>query len=243
MDVSGLKTNLLPPELCEILPSQPYRGKLYDEYAVEMSKCATIPPSVKAQAIEVQGLRELGLAPNSPTLTAFGVKVGREMATIPGRILNSPIPKYRQDTNSDFNADKASWNLKSVKFTKGATLEKWAVLLIHDGHDEFKGTNDPELINTLEDFQNTCKISGMKVKSRPVIAEVRVPKQDPTNDPMRSHAIKAIREQMAQSFKEKPKLLLVILSDGDRHIYSGLKRLCDVNADVGECVSSFRGGL
>jgi hypothetical protein len=39
--------------------------------------------------------------------------------------------------------------------------------------------------------------------------------------------------------KQKPALLLVILSNGDKHIYAGLKHLCDVYLDVPNvCVQS-----
>jgi eukaryotic translation initiation factor 2C len=235
MDVGGQKTNFLPAELCEILPNQPFRGKLLDEHTAQMIKYAANPPNVNALAIEGQGLQELGLNQNTSTLAAFGVGVGKEMATVPARVLSPPRPKYSQNVDGgDFKADKASWNLRKVKFTKGTTLENWVVLLIRDnGYDEFKATTDPELINLLKGFQDACKVSGMVVKGNPVVAEVRVPKKDRANDPMRSLAIKAIRDQMVASFKQKPKLILVILSDGDRHIYSGLKRLCDVTIDVG----------
>ncbi|KAF5350531.1 hypothetical protein D9756_008708 [Leucocoprinus leucothites] len=224
MDVGGQKTNLLPAELCEILPNQPFRGKLLEEHTAKMITYAANPPN------------------NTPTLAAFGVGVGREMATVPGRILPPPRPKYRQNVDgADFKADKGSWNLKKVKFTRGVILENWAVLVIRDNNptDEFKGPTDPDLKGILKGFADMCGVSGMIVKTQPTIAEVSVPPKSRATDPTRSQAIKAIREKMGSSFKVKPKLILVILSDGDRHIYAGMKRLCDVTIDVATvCVQS-----
>jgi hypothetical protein len=51
------------------------------------------------------------------------------------------------------------------------------------------------------------------------------------NDPTRRRAIEAIRGALL-TLKPKPELVLVILSNGDKHIYAGLKHLCDVQLDV-----------
>jgi eukaryotic translation initiation factor 2C len=41
IDVGSKKQNLLPPEVCEILPNQPFRGKLIDDHTSEVKE----PPS------------------------------------------------------------------------------------------------------------------------------------------------------------------------------------------------------
>jgi eukaryotic translation initiation factor 2C len=239
IDVGGQKTNFLPPELCEILPNQPFRGKLLDEHTAVMIRYAAKPPNANAEAIETQGLRELGFAQNTPTLAAFGVGVGKEMAVVPGRILNPPRPKYHQNVDGgDFKADQASWNLKKVKFAKATVLENWAVLLIRDSNnEEFKGPSDPELVGILKDFMDTCRTSGMTVKSQPIIFEAQLPRKDRSGDPTRKLAIEAI--QTALRKQNKPKIIMGILSNGDRQIYAGLKRLCDVTLDVGEFLPGF----
>ncbi|KXN84381.1 Protein argonaute-2 [Leucoagaricus sp. SymC.cos] len=233
VDVGGQKINFLP-FFFEILPNQPFRGKLLDEHTANMIKYATNPPNVNAQTIENQGLQELGLAQNTPTLTAFGVGVGTEMATVPGRILKAPRPKYFQGVDGgDFKPDKASWNLRKVKFAKATTLENWAVLLIRDdNHWEFEGPKDPVLADILKGFMDMCKTSGLSVNSQPLIAQASLPKKDRGGDPTRTRAIEDVRKAMQASFKQKPKMILIILSDSDRHVYSGLKYLCDVRIDV-----------
>ncbi|KAF9444196.1 argonaute-like protein [Macrolepiota fuliginosa MF-IS2] len=246
VDVGGQKINYLPAELCEIIPHQPFRGKLLDEHTANMITYAAKPPNVNAQAIESQGLQELGFNQDTPTLNAFGVGVGKEMAVVPGRILNAPKIKYAQDTDaSDYKADRASWSLRQVRFTKAALLDNWAVLLIRDGgRDDFAGPTDPKLREILTGFADMCKKSGMTVKSLPAITEAQLPPKDRT-DPMRAQAIAKIREALTKGLKVKPRMVLVILSSSDNHIYSGLKHLCDVGLDVATvCVQAgkIRGG-
>ena len=110
---------------------------------------AAKPPNVNAEAITNKGLTELGFRQGaSSVLNTFGVSIGNEMAVVPGRILSPPGIKYgRGEPRVD---ERASWNLRDVKFARGGTLDRWAVLLIKDGgRDEFAGPDDPELITTV----------------------------------------------------------------------------------------------
>ncbi|KAK7467442.1 hypothetical protein VKT23_004496 [Stygiomarasmius scandens] len=230
VDVGGQKANLLPPEVCDILPNQPFKGKLLDEQTAEMIKVAARPPNVNAQSIVGPGLERLGYKSGADPLSAFGMSVGREMTVVPGRILPPPGINYSRGTpNVD---DKASWNLRNVKFTRGATLSQWAVLIIQDGNnrDEFSGTDDAELLSTIGGFSQMCTTSGMTVEGRPIMLAVRLPRKDPS-DPTRSRAIGEINKTI-RGLPRKPKFVLVVLSNGDKHVYSGLKHLCDVTLDV-----------
>ncbi|KAI0321511.1 argonaute-like protein [Amylostereum chailletii] len=238
VDVGGKKANLLPPELCTILPNQPFRGKLLDEHTAQMILHAAKPPNVNANSITTHGLRELGFKQGTPTpMNAFGIAVGNEMTVVPGRILTPPRIKYgRGEPAVD---ERASWNLRGVVFADGATLDNWAVLLIKDGNrDEFEDVNDPSLRQTIDGFAKMCKTSGMRIGTKPpTYAMVNLPRKNP-QDPIRSQAVGAIRGALL-GMKPKPNLVLVILSNGDKHVYSGLKHLCDVYLDVATvCVQS-----
>lgn len=233
VDVGGQKSNLLPPEVCDILPNQPYRGKLTDEHTAQMILVAANPPNINANAIVGRGLDELGYKQGAAPLGAFGISISSEMTVVPGRILAPPGIKYAVGT-PDVN-DKASWNLRNVKFAKGARLENWAVLVIKDGNDrdEFSNPNDPALLDTIKGFAETCGKSGMSVdKNPPLILGVGLPPKDRA-DPTRAGAIKSIRDVLT-AVKKKPTLIMVILSNGDKHVYSGIKHLCDSYLDVGE---------
>ncbi|KAH7923516.1 Piwi-domain-containing protein [Leucogyrophana mollusca] len=232
VDVGGKNKNFLPPEVCEILPNQPFRGKLTDEHTASMILAACKPPNVNAKAIVTSGLTELGFRVTGPTvLNSFGVSIGPDMAVVPGRILPKPGLKYAANTVASID-DRASWNLRNVKFAVGGRLERWAVLLIQDGgRDEFRGPQDPELHNVIAGFRDMCSKSGMQVgREEPAYVAAQLPRKDPA-EPLRKEAIATIRTTL-MGLKQKPNLVLVILSNGDRAIYEGLKHLCDVFLDV-----------
>ncbi|KAJ7481492.1 argonaute-like protein [Mycena latifolia] len=223
VDVGGAKSNYLPPEVCEIIANQPFRGKLTDEHTANMITVAAKPPNVNGAAIAGRGLDELGYRQGADPLGAFGISIGQQMAVVPGRILPRPGIKYDQGTPEV--DDRASWNLRNVKFRKGGKLENWAVLLIKDGNrDEFGGVGDPELMRTIRGFVDMCRKSGMTVAGGdPPVVEAALPPKDRT-DPTRDGAIAAIRAV--------PALVFVILSNGDKHVYSGIKHLTDSYLDV-----------
>jgi eukaryotic translation initiation factor 2C len=201
-----------------------------------MITAAARTPNLNAESITRQGLDLLGFRRAAAPLGAFGVSIGSEMTVVPGRILSPPGIKYNAGTPAV--DEKASWNLRNVKFAKGGRLSDWAVLLIHDGNprDEFNGHNDPELISTIRGFADMCRKSGMTVdKQDPTIVVAKLPGKD-HSDPTRRAAISQV-EKSLKSIKKKPSLVLVILSNGDKHIYSGLKHLCDSYLDLGKCTS------
>ncbi|EPQ51876.1 argonaute-like protein [Gloeophyllum trabeum ATCC 11539] len=241
VDVGGPQSkrkNYLPAELCTILPNQPFRGKLTDEHTANMILAACKPPNINAQSIVGRGLNELGFAQTPAPLSTFGVSIGNEMAVVPGRILPPPYIEYGQGRPSV--DQRASWNLRNVKFARGAKLEKWAVLLIKDGNhrDEFRDVNDPDLRSVVDGFADMCRKSGMVVENQPpVYAAAQLPPKN-SDTPLRPQAIKTI-QTVLRSLKVKPTIVLIVLSNGDKHIYSGLKHLCDVYLDVATvCVQS-----
>jgi len=224
----------MPPELCEILPNQAFKGKLTDDHTANMITFAAKPPNINALAISTKGLDELGFRPNaSPQMSAFGVSVGNNMAVVPARILPPPRVQYGQ--GSPIVDEKASWNLKNVKFARGGRLEHWAVLVIRDGNDgvEFSRPDDPEFIAVYRGFAQMCVTSGLRVEQQvPMIVPVRLPRRA-EEDPTRSQAILEL-EKAIKTYPRKPSIVLVLLSNGDKHVYSGLKYLCDVVLDVRE---------
>jgi eukaryotic translation initiation factor 2C len=230
VDVGGMKQNLLPPEVCEILPDQPYRGKLTDEHTAEMIKVAARPPNINAGLIVDEGLKSLGFKQNAGPLNAFGISIDQEMAVVPGRLLPAPGVNYGQGKPSV--DDKASWNLRAVKFAVPGTLSQWGVLVIQDGgRDEFQGVGDPELQRTVRGLADMCRTSGMRVEGEPRYAVAPLPRAS-RDDPIRKEAIKVIRAAVTQGYPKKPSMILVILSSGDKHVYNGLKHLLDVYLKV-----------
>lgn len=127
--------------------------------------------------------------------------------------------------------DRASWNLRGVKFSKGATLDKWAVLVIKDNNrNDFTGVDDREMQTTIQGFVRMCQTSGMNVRSQPRFIEAALPQKN-REDPTRKAAINMIRTSIT-SLRPKVDLIMVLLSNGDKHVYAGIKHLCDVWLDV-----------
>lgn len=231
VDVGGANKNYLPAEVLEILPGQAFKGKLTDEHTSNMITAACKPPNVNANAIVGRGLTELGFRDNASPLRGFGVAIGTEMAVVPGRILMAPGIKYGQGTPRV--DERASWNLRDVKFAVGGRLEKWCVLLVHDGNqrDEFESVHDSELRQIISGFQKMCRTSGMQVSNEePMYTECTLPRKD-GNDPTRGKSVQAVRACLT-SMKAKPTAILVLLSSGDKHVYAGIKHLCDSYLDV-----------
>ncbi|KAI0085027.1 argonaute-like protein [Irpex rosettiformis] len=213
---------VLPAELCVVLGKQKLRRKLSQSPACR-------PPNANAAAI-MQGIRELGYVDEQDPLRAFGISIGNEMAVIPGRILQPPKIKYGQGVPS-INS-QAGWNLCGVKFAVGGRLDNWAVLLIRDGSEAcgFHGPQDPMLRTTIYGFIDVCRKSGIEVAGPPdSVVEARLPRKT-REHPTRSDAIQTIRATLTSI--KKPKLLFVVLSNGDSHVYAGLKHLADSYLDV-----------
>ena len=188
------------------------------------------PPNVNARNIINTGLPSLGFSGDGEVpLPGFGIKINHQMAVVPGRILGSPRVMYSQRAQ-DVD-DRASWNLRGVRFSRGATLENWAVLVIQDnGRFDFSGVNDPEMRNIIKGFATMCRTSGMTVRGEPkyIVANLPARTQD---DPTRKSAVNAIRSSIT-SLTPKVNLIMVLLSSGDKHVFAGIKHLCDVFLDV-----------
>ncbi|KAJ4481136.1 argonaute-like protein [Lentinula aciculospora] len=243
VDVGGQKQNLLPPEVCEILPNQPYKLKLNTDQTDKMLSIAARTPNVNANDINGAGLDRLGFRSQASPLGTFGVSIGTEMTVVPGRILEPPTLQYGGGGPSPMINDKASWNLRGVKFAVGAKISRWAVLVLQDNsRSDFKSANGPDLRATVEGLVRMCSTSGMTVsqgKQDPMIVACQLP-QKLKSDPVREKAIGKISDAI-RTLPGKPSFMLVMLSSSDKHIYSGLKHLCDVVLGIPTvCVQSFQ---
>ncbi|KIK64934.1 hypothetical protein GYMLUDRAFT_39338 [Collybiopsis luxurians FD-317 M1] len=241
VDVGGQKANLLPPELCDILPNQPYKLKLNNEQTEQMLRVAAKPPNANALAINGPGLDELGFRSGASPLDSFGVSIRPEMTVVPARILPPPSLQYAPGQNSSPQInDKASWNLRGVKFAKGARVSKWIVLVLQDGgRSDFK-QGDPELKAAVDGQVRMCNTSGMSVSSSaqdPLYVYCQLPQKE-SSDLVREKAVIKIHETLRR-LQGKPSFALVMLSNNDRHVYSGLKHVCDVGLGIPTvCVQS-----
>ncbi|KAE9400886.1 argonaute-like protein [Gymnopus androsaceus JB14] len=241
VDVGGQKANLLPPEVCEILPNQPYKLKLNVEQTEKMLSVAAKPPNFNAQAIHGAGLDQLGFRSTANPLRAFGISIGTDMTVVPGRILPPPTLQYGGGGSGPVINEKASWNLRDVRFARGARFDKWIVLVLQDGgRGDFGGSSDPNLKSTVEGLVRMCNKSGMNVSfgpQDPIYVTVQLPPKK-ASDSVRAEAVGKLHTTL-RGLPGKPSFALVMLSNNDKHIYSGLKHVCDVGLGIATvCVQS-----
>lgn len=246
----------VPAEVCEILPGQAYKGELDKEQRSKMIRFASKNPKENKDIILSTGLNLLGFKPGtantasqsrsvavrdvssdgvSEILQGFGIGISAQMTTVPGRILTLPKVLYRGGHMEVVNKERASWDFRNALFASGATLEKnWAVLVIKDGRsDKFSGANDDMMKICVEDFMRMCEKSGMQIVSKTPAkyVDVKLPPQNNKSDPTRKAAIDAIKDKI-NGIKPKPTFILVLLSNSDSRIYSGIKYICDVSLDI-----------
>lgn len=206
-----------------------------------MLSVAAKPPNYNAQAIHGTGLDQLGFRSTANPLRAFGIDIGTDMTIVPARILPPPTLQYGGQGAGPTINDKASWNLRDVKFARGAKFSKWIVLVLQDGgRSDFGGTNDPNLKSTVEGLVRMCNKSGMNVSwgaQDPIYVTVQLPAKK-NSDAVRQDAIGKLHDTLRR-LPAKPSFALVMLSNNDKHIYSGLKHLCDVGLGITTvCVQS-----
>jgi hypothetical protein len=109
-----------------------------------MVNAAVLNPGEHQSEIMQRGLASLGLSPLAEVLRSFGIQVGPNMVTLPGRQLASPSVEYRGKKNLTIN--DGAWNLVGSKFYLGAAMTTVGVLLLSDGPNEnYKNAADPEL--------------------------------------------------------------------------------------------------
>ena len=222
------KPNFVPAELCQILPDQPFRGKLSDNHTAAMIKYACNPPADNARSIVQEGLTSLGLIGTSnQTLNAFGVSVSSEMAVVPARILDPPQLLYAQNKSADLRKDRASWNLQNRKFFKGQRMSNWGVfVVITKGSHDFASPQDPALTALIDAFKESCSTCGMIVGSPNVTKGADISHELANNNSLHNklfHSLQAVKDL---SF------LLVILSNGDKRVYAAIRRICDIELGI-----------
>ncbi|KDQ09564.1 hypothetical protein BOTBODRAFT_117083 [Botryobasidium botryosum FD-172 SS1] len=226
------KPNYVPPELCDILPNQAYRGTLSPNATAQMIQVACNPPAANASSIVSQGLPLLGLHPTAQAniLTNFAISVSPDMACVPSRVLPAPRVTYK---SGQPNVRDGSWNILGVKFHAGGDMTNWAVLLVQEGRrDEFRDASDPALTAFLKTFEAKCRSSGMVVgQGQPrIMVTPRLPST--REDPSRQRALTLIQNTLGPNSGRKPSFILVLLSGVDKYIYPGLKKMCDMSLGV-----------
>lgn len=197
-----------------------------------MLRCASRQPAKNAKLIVEQGLSRLGYTPTTPVLDAFGVKVSGEMSVIPARELPAPKVTYGK---SSLQVKGGSWNLREIKFHRGAKAPNWVVLVVNDGVPDlsFKDKTDPKLIGLLDTFVKKCNSIGMDLAPKPssILATGDLSKIE--DQKRRPAAIASISGTMTRIPNMKNvSFVLVLLQTQEDFLYPAIKHLCAVKFGV-----------
>ena len=222
------KGEFFPMEVCELCPGEPFRGALDGPGVKAMIRLACNPPNMNVASILDEGLPKLGFKGQSEAMKRFSVEIESTMALIPARYL--PPPKV-----DNARLANGSWDVRKIKVHRGATLKKWAVLVAQDGGEkDFVNSDDSVFTKILGDFANRCATSGINItQRRPTTIRFieRLPKD--SRNGLREESLGVIKRELdAITAIAIPDLVLVFLSSIEKHIYPGIKKLCDVTLGV-----------
>ncbi|PFH53610.1 hypothetical protein AMATHDRAFT_1253 [Amanita thiersii Skay4041] len=220
----------VPAEICDILEGSPRRGKLSEKEMGIMIRHASKPPRDNAETIVSQGLPDLGLSRDTSTLDSFSIKVDPNMAVIEGRVLDTPSVSYINDV--PVQVRNGSWNMMDVRFQRGAVVSSWWVLYVEDGERMLQMSSMNAIANAL---QESCMKSGMIIQE-PVILPLETIQLSliADDDAVRRNALKTIRDKFQQQLTNhrKPDFVVILLEKTDQRIYSGIKRIGDVELGI-----------
>lgn len=148
------------------------------------------------------------------------------MITVPGRVLDGPLVKYRDKGIA--RARFGSWNMIDIKFTIGANIGTWSYLWfpITDYSNPFQAGGGP--LGTVLKFQQMLGACGV---TAPDLIEdglrCDLGDNNAENDRTISEAFKKVL-----GHRRKPRFMLVILSNKDAAIYSRIKYIADTKAGI-----------
>lgn len=240
----------LPPELCEIPPGQAYRKLLPEQQTAAMITFAARPPNANAMSIAgTQGNPGHGFLlfrlaspagqhdPQPTSVQPFGIRVGTNMLTVPGRILESPRVMYRGTQNAC--VDRASWNLQNVQFRNPGRFDAWQVIMLDvrrlNGSIMTPLTETPDgdmlapkqLIRLFAQSMARYGIQlGQQGQTRQVALAPLTKENRRTND-------NTIADFFAKSKeKGKKKVFLIILPSQERWLYARIKYYGDVKYGI-----------
>ncbi|KAI4272374.1 MAG: hypothetical protein LQ337_005346 [Flavoplaca oasis] len=218
------KPSYLPVEVCSIVPGQMSQARLNPAQADKMIKFAVRRPFINAQFIDQRGPDAVGLSPGIiDGVSRFGVNVGSNTITVPGRILRSPDVQYSTPKGTQrADVGSGSWNMItrdrcSLRFNIGATVRSWhAVFLsIKPNHPQPVPAHLRQSV--MAAFDQTLRDTGINVRAS--VSWEAIEMESP-NDP-------ALMDAMAKCLREHD-IMMIILPIPDKWLYDRIKKCADL---------------
>lgn len=219
----------IPPELCEVMPGQAFRGALNEYQTSQMIKVAARPPGENARRIANGADSVIGFQGNRPSLAAFGVRVDSKMVLVKGRILPAPHlmlgppltsgpPLKLGGVKDQVHPTRASWNMRGRTCAKAVKVVNWSYLRL--GGARFESSN----LNTFKTALKACGL-GEENPVNPQGFQAPLPNSEDASDA----AIQKIFTTMSLA---KVKIVLVVLPFANNITYARVKYWGDVKAGI-----------
>lgn len=123
----GQRGNLIPMELCNIMQGQRRQGRLTPNQTREMIRYTALPAPQRQQ--EISKLIRNAKFDEDPYCRDFGIKVGKEMATIEGRVLDPPLLNYGPANKPLVERPRDGvWNMQNKPMYTPKELNEWAII-------------------------------------------------------------------------------------------------------------------
>ncbi|KAK4997282.1 hypothetical protein LTR66_003287 [Elasticomyces elasticus] len=238
----------VPIELCkEVLPGQPARRMLSGSQTSEMIRFAARAPNLNA--LSIQGTQrqpgkaldmfKLAVSQQAASLQPFGIRVRAEMLTVPGRILASPQLQYGQ---AKVVPRFGSWNLKESRFEFPGQFKAWSCFIIKQKGERYPFETDPRRLTnrngeTMElpdsligSFKRSMQNYGITMGTFHNSKEIEIHSSKEMD--YRANTNKVLESEFAAAASRGIDVLLVILPEADRWLYSRIKLYGDVKHGI-----------
>lgn len=208
----------LPMEVCTVRSMQEYTKKLKPEATADMIKFAVRRAPQNAQTISRRGvdvLREL----SEPRMNQFGLRLNHSMITVSGRVLPPVNVLY---AGKSFSTRDASWNMREVRFTRGASLPQWSYLWI-------KLPRSGNAFASMDDVTAAVARFHLMMQKCGIRAPPPIPGREMTL--VNPQEPDAEVDRLFATIKNI-KLLLVILPSTGATLYNAIKRAGDIKYGI-----------
>ncbi|KAI4742637.1 Piwi-domain-containing protein [Aureobasidium sp. EXF-12298] len=149
----------LPIELASVLPGQPVRRLLSGSQTEHTLQFPARAPRLSAASITASpgnGLRTMSFNVPAQVMNNFGIDIGKELITVPGRILPTPKVYYK---NKELQAEEGSSNLMDVNIFKHSFIGRRACVVINYNDQTAASVLDGEgILKALECHLGACGV-------------------------------------------------------------------------------------
>lgn len=156
---------------------------------------------------------------------AFGIKSGKELITVPGRVLPAPSVYYKDGNRTkEIRTNAGSWNMRQIQFSKAAAMKSWTYLFVDQEGARPIFNNPDQLDAALIGFRKSLRGMGMVVDPHKQGKRVVLTGRSDAAD------IEAAVLELQKV--HNPGFILGIFYTKDTGIYNCVKQVCDVRCGI-----------